>query len=84
VTYSTVYTPGESWISSKPYTLAIIKLDEGPMMTSQVICEPSEVKIGMRVRRVFRKIGQDGKRHDSLRYEVRAGQVVHQASENKY
>jgi uncharacterized OB-fold protein len=60
VTYSTVYTPGESWISSKPYTLAIIKLDEGPMMTSQVICEPSEAKIGMRVRRVFRKIGQDG------------------------
>jgi uncharacterized protein len=62
VTYSTVYTPGESWISSKPYTLAIIKLDEGPMMTSQVICEPSEVKIGMRVRRVFRKIGQDGEK----------------------
>ena len=30
------------------------------MMTSQVICEPSEVKIGMRVRKVFRKIGEDG------------------------
>ena len=60
VTYSTIYTPGESWIGSKPYTLAIIKLDEGPMMTSQLICEPSEVKIGMRVRKVFRKIGEDG------------------------
>ena len=30
VTYSAIYTPGESWIGSKPYVLAIVKLDEGP------------------------------------------------------
>ncbi len=42
--------------------LAIVKLDEGPLMTAQVICEPSKVQIGMRVRNVFRKIGEDGEK----------------------
>ncbi len=60
VTYSTIYTPGESWIGGKPYVLAIVKLDEGPQVTTQVICEPADIKIGMRVRPVFRKIGEDG------------------------
>jgi hypothetical protein len=60
VTYSVVYTPGEKWIGGKPYVLAIVKLDEGPHLTTQVICEPSDIKIGMRVRKVFRKIGEDG------------------------
>jgi uncharacterized OB-fold protein len=62
VTYSTVYTPGESWIGSKPYVLVIVRLDEGPLMTAQLICEPSKVQIGMRVRNVFRKIGEDGEK----------------------
>lgn len=60
VTYTTIYTPGESWIGNKPYVLAIVRLDEGPMLTTQVICDPSEIRIGMRVRKVFRKIGEDG------------------------
>lgn len=60
VTYSTVYAPGESWIGGKPYNLAIVKLDEGPHVTTQVICDPKDIKIGMRVKKVFRKIGEDG------------------------
>ena len=60
ITYSTVYAPGESWIGGKPYNLAIVKLDEGPHVTTQVICDPKDIKIGMRVKKVFRKIGQDG------------------------
>jgi uncharacterized OB-fold protein len=60
VTYSVVYTPGEHYVGNKPYVLAIIKLDEGPLFTTQVICEPADIKIGMRVRPVFRKIGEDG------------------------
>ncbi len=43
-----------------PRVLAIIKLDEGPQMTSQVICDPKEAKIGMRVKSVFRRIATDG------------------------
>ena len=60
VTFSTVYAPGESWIGGKPYVLAIVKLDEGPHLTTQVICDPAEIKIGMRVKKVFRRIGEDG------------------------
>ncbi len=44
-----------------PYALAIIELDEGCRLTSQVTdCEPEKVRPGMRVRNVFRKIQQDG------------------------
>ncbi|WP_424357702.1 Zn-ribbon domain-containing OB-fold protein [Methanocella sp. MCL-LM] len=60
VTYSTIYAPGESWIGGKPYVLAIVKLDEGPHVTTQVICDPADIKIGMRVKKVFRRIGEDG------------------------
>jgi len=45
----------------KPYVLAIIEMEEGCRLTSQVIdVEPSKVKIGMRVESAFRKLGQDG------------------------
>ncbi len=60
VTYSTIYAPGESWIGGKPYVLAIVKLDEGPHVTTQVICDPADIKIGMRVKKTFRRIGEDG------------------------
>ena len=40
--------------------LAIVKLDEGPRMTAQIVCRPDEVKIGMRVKSVFRRIATDG------------------------
>jgi uncharacterized OB-fold protein len=60
VTYSIVHTPADSWIGGKPYVLAIVRLDEGPCLTTQVICDPSEIRIGMRVKKVFRKISEDG------------------------
>jgi len=31
-------------------------------MTTQLICDQAMVKIGMRVRKVFRKIGEDGEK----------------------
>jgi hypothetical protein len=43
-----------------PYCMAIIKLDEGPKLTSQIVdCEPKMVKPGMKVKSVFRKLGED-------------------------
>ena len=43
-----------------PYCIAIIKLDEGPRITSQIVdCEPEIVKPGMKVKSVFRKLGED-------------------------
>lgn len=44
-----------------PYTIAIIKLAEGPFLTAQLTdMENSEVEIGMKVEMVTRKIKENG------------------------
>jgi uncharacterized protein len=46
-----------------PYVLAIIKLDEGPRLTAQVVeCSAEELKIGRKVEMVFRKLNEKGDR----------------------
>ncbi|MBU8906237.1 Zn-ribbon domain-containing OB-fold protein [Desertibacillus haloalkaliphilus] len=46
--------PNKAYAADVPYVLALIKLDEGPTMMSNVIeCEPEKVKIGMKVEVVF-------------------------------
>ena len=43
-----------------PYCMAIIELEEGPRITSQIVdYEPGAVKPGMKVKSVFRKLGED-------------------------
>ena len=43
-----------------PYCIAIIKLDEGPQITTQIVdCDPEIVRPGMKVKSVFRKLGED-------------------------
>lgn len=60
VTYTIIRTASEQFNSLTPYVLAIIRLDEGPCCTAQIICPPDEAEIGMQVRSVFRKIAVDG------------------------
>nr|WP_321497056.1 Zn-ribbon domain-containing OB-fold protein [uncultured Methanolobus sp.] len=62
VTFTVIHTAAEGFENQTPYVLAIIKLDEGPSLTSQIICDPKAVKIGMKVKPVFRKLGQAGER----------------------
>ena len=46
-----------------PYVLAIIKLDEGPMLTSEIVdSKPEDVEIGDNVEVAFRKINEHGKK----------------------
>ncbi|MCI0481595.1 MAG: Zn-ribbon domain-containing OB-fold protein [Candidatus Dadabacteria bacterium] len=59
VTYTTVYQAPRNHNRQMPYTLAIIALDEGPRLQSEVICEPEAISIGMHVRAVFRRIGEE-------------------------
>ena len=61
VTYSIIHV-GPSWFDEQtPYPIAIIKLEEGPQITAQIVdCPSDEVKIGMKVEGTFRKIQQDG------------------------
>ena len=61
VTYTIIYEAPEQFEGQAPYPIAIIKLDEGPKVTSQIVnCDIDEVKIGMKVEATFRKIQEDG------------------------
>ncbi|MFQ6063159.1 MAG: Zn-ribbon domain-containing OB-fold protein [Methanosarcinales archaeon] len=60
VTYTIIHTTSEQFKKQTPYVLAIIRLEEGTNITSQVVCDPNEIYIGMKVKSVFRKLGEDG------------------------
>lgn len=62
LTYTIIYTGAEGFEKQTPYVLAIVKLKEGPNLTSQIVVNPEEVKIGMKVKPVFRKLGQSGEK----------------------
>jgi hypothetical protein len=62
VTHTTVHEAPRDFEMQVPYAVAIIEMDEGVRLTGQVIdCSPGDVKIGMKVRATFRKLGEDGK-----------------------
>lgn len=61
VTYTIIYSAPENFEDQIPYPMAIIKLDEGPKITAQIVdCDINDVKIGMKVQSTFRKIQEDG------------------------
>jgi hypothetical protein len=62
--YTIVQDPPEAFSPQAPYMLALVKLDEGPMITAQITdLEPGEkVDIGDRVEMVTRKLTAEGKR----------------------
>jgi len=43
-----------------PYTIALIKLKEGPTVASQVVGRKEDIKIGKKVKVIFRKLCEDG------------------------
>lgn len=58
---STVHQAPEGFEEYVPYTVALVRLDEGPLVTAQLTdVEPSEAYIGMRVEMVTRKIREVG------------------------
>ncbi|MFQ6015330.1 MAG: Zn-ribbon domain-containing OB-fold protein [Anaerolineae bacterium] len=55
--YSTVYQAPDGFEEYVPYTVALVRLDEGPLITAQLTdLEPDEVEIGMKVEMVTRKL----------------------------
>ncbi len=61
LTYTVIHAAPEGFGRQAPYIMAIVKLEEGPKLTTQIVnCSPEEMKIGMKVRAVFRKIREDG------------------------
>lgn len=61
VTYTITHVAPENFEGQAPYPIAIIRLDEGPRVTAQIVdCDINDVKIGMKVQSTFRKIQEDG------------------------
>jgi len=47
--YTVVRHASSRSFADQPYVLAIVELDEGPRLTTNIIAEPDSVKIGMAV-----------------------------------
>jgi len=60
VTYTITHSTSDEFNDLVPYALAIVELDEGAKITTQIVDEPEKVAIGKRVHAVFRKLGSDG------------------------
>ena len=59
--YTTIYNPPEGFEDQAPYTVALVKLEEGPMITAQLTdLGEDEVEIGTPVEMVTRRLRQDG------------------------
>lgn len=58
--YTTVIDAPEGFEWQAPYVVALIKLDEGPMLTAQLTDLSGEPEIGMRVEMVTRRLRTDG------------------------
>ncbi len=66
--YTVIHDPPAGFKDLAPYVLALVRLDEGPLVLSQIVdVGQDEMKIGMSVQVVFRRIGDVG-RTGVLRY----------------
>lgn len=58
---TTVHAPPAGFELQAPYVLALVRLDEGPRVTAQVVdTKPGNVTLGTKVRAVFRRINEEG------------------------
>jgi uncharacterized OB-fold protein len=60
--YTVVQEAPEGYEDQAPYILALVKLDEGPIITAQLTDVDGGVRIGERVEMVTRKLTSDGKK----------------------
>ncbi len=60
--YTTVQEPPEGFEGQTPYVLALVKLDEGPLITAQITDLDAPPAIGDRVEMVTRKLTTEGAR----------------------
>ena len=61
--YTTIYDAPEGYEGTTPYTVALVKLEEGPLVTAQLTdVDNGKVNIGTPVEMVTRKLREDGDR----------------------
>ncbi len=58
-----------------PYIMGLVELEEGPIITAQIVdVNPEELKIGLELDMVFRKISEGGRR-GIVRYGFKFGPI---------
>ena len=61
--YTTLYNAPAGYEEQAPYTVAMVQLEEGPLVTAQLTdIDVKEPKVGMPVEMVTRKLGSEGDR----------------------
>ena len=66
--YSTVYHPPQGYEAFAPYTVALVRLEEGPMVAAQLTdVDVDQLRIGMPVEMVTRKV-RGGSEEDVIIY----------------
>ncbi|MCX6815372.1 MAG: Zn-ribbon domain-containing OB-fold protein [Candidatus Aenigmarchaeota archaeon] len=60
LSYTVIHTAPEGFEKQTPYAIALVKLEEGPVVSGHVINKES-IEIGKQVSMVFRKLYEDGK-----------------------
>ncbi len=59
--FTTIYDAPAGFEHNAPYTVALVKLEEGPIVTAQLTdVDESELRIGLPVEMVTRKLRSDG------------------------
>jgi uncharacterized OB-fold protein len=67
--FTTIYEAPSGFDSNAPYTVALVKLNEGPMVTAQLTdVDASQLQIGMPVEMVTRKMRDDGDERGMIVY----------------
>jgi hypothetical protein len=75
--YTTIYEPPAGFEEYTPYTVALVKLEEGPMVTAQLTdLGEKPVEIGMPVEMVTRKLRTDGDERGMIVYGYKFRPVV--------
>jgi len=61
--YTTLYNAPAGYEEQAPYTVAMVQLEEGPLVTAQLTdIDVKEPQVGMPVEMVTRKLGSEGDR----------------------
>ena len=76
--FTTIYEAPTGYDANAPYTVAIVKLNEGPMVTAQLTdVGDNQVEIGMPVEMVTRKMRNDGDERGMIVYGYKFRPVLH-------
>ena len=61
LSWTVIQHPPKGYEKYAPYVVALIKLDDGVQILSQVVdVEPEEMRVGLRVEATFRRVREDG------------------------